>query len=237
MNYELQYYENLEEKCFDFKINTKNGSGELGLEYSLFHVWEIYGDERNLIKYQNEPILIEENIEFNFFGFDQIQIEGNQNKLNEFYKEISNSAFLERQIKSEHLGLINVNGIYNSSSNYDLGEFNSNIKNENDFIRKMNREQFLVPQGEAAVVYEVLSNKFVIDNLNNVMKKIDHDCSDGKIYPELNAIKFLWKGRIVNQIIRQKVRKGWCFQSADWWDNCLNPKWLEFKKKNKEHGS
>ena len=231
MNYELQYFENLEEGCFDLKINTKNGSGELGLEFSLFDIWEIYGDERNTIKHQNKSIITEESVEFYFFGFDEIRIEGNQSKLDKFYKDISNSAFLDRKVESESIRTIDVNGIYNSSCYYDLGEYDSKVKNIKDQIRKMTKDEFIEPQGKAAVVYDVLTNGFKIHKLNQVLERIDYDCSDGKVYPNLSSIKFMWKGRIVNQIIRRADRKGWLFQSADWWDNCLNPEWLEFKKK------
>ncbi|MCP4520377.1 MAG: hypothetical protein GY827_01555, partial [Cytophagales bacterium] len=85
--------------------------------------------------------------------------------------------------------------------------------------------------------FEELSHNFAEGfYFKNVFEIIDNDPYEN-IFDGLKAVKFLNNNRVVkearfnrweNKFTNQSGQM-WEYSSSDWWDNCLNPEWTNFK--------
>ena len=111
---------------------------------------------------------------------------------------------------------------------YEIGEI---IPNQNP-IREVNIEEFLMPRGEYLSINQIMTNELSTNGLNNFLKFVSshHEPDYLEHYNGFESIKFMWKGRIVNEIYKSdNPHDIWKNRNSDWWDNCIFPSWVEYK--------
>lgn len=93
------------------------------------------------------------------------------------------------------------------------------------------QEELLKLRGDSSFIEEFLFYPSQNYGLDNLLKTVFDDTDNHQYGSEgienLTAIQFLFKRRVVKELKWEK--SFWRFSSSDWWDNCISPKWIEYK--------
>ncbi|MDF1698650.1 MAG: hypothetical protein P1U56_22550 [Saprospiraceae bacterium] len=224
---DLYYYKNKQEECYDIKFQSKRAGGEIDLDYDKFDVWEI---RENLIFHNG----LKHPPETSTFGFDEIHFDSTNEIINqEFFPYLMELKSNGKAVEKDGILIVKESGSYHTGIYYDI-EF----KDSKERIREADLSTFLKPRGEIANIAGIIDNE-------NIAKDLDrfdyfafcnpHDQDVFKLYGGFKSITFLWKNRPVN--IAYKTETYWSGKNSDWWDNCLLPEWIDFRKKRKTHSN
>lgn len=228
---ELIWNFNKAENRLDLKWNSKRGAGELGIDYSKYHVWEIKANEVNDIFFYNrtaKPIHLKKK---NYFAFNSILIDSKNEYINNtFFKKLIPNFNCTEHINTE----ISIEGQYKSNCAYDIGEVTGPV---NETIEK-DLDEFLKPRGDFLMINEFESNFEKNEIFTELLKFVylHWHADEYELHEGFNKIEFLWKGRVVNTIERSdNAHDMWIGKNSDWWDNCKMPAWIKFINERKTH--
>lgn len=228
---ELIWNFNKSENRLDLKWNSKRGAGELGIDYSKFHVWEIKANEKNNIYYYNlssEQIYLKRKT---YFAFDSIIASSTNKYINKtFIDRLTPNKAIKNYTNTE----IEVEGQYNSNCDYEIGEIAAPV---NETI-KTDIDDFLKPRGEYIMINKFDENYKKGEALNEFLNftRLHWHPDEYELHNGFNKLEFKWKGRVVNTIERNKNQYDmWIGKNSDWWDNCKLPAWMKFVKERKTH--
>ena len=234
LDYELNVYDNKRNNCLDFTWRSKRAGGELGIDNSLIDVWEIRGGDYSRIFFNGNLL---GNREYNgifFFKFDEIEISGRLEKLEELmldlFPYINPKERLSLKKKDESF-IIKVDGLYKADNDYEVG-------NEENRINQLSRDEFLKLKGTTNLIDGVLINEWRMQNLSEFIRKFHlYERSIERtedLYPDMQWFQLNFKNRPVAKISRNDNDwEPWRYETMNWWDNCMLPEWIEYRiKKN-----
>lgn len=235
LDYELNVLDTKENEYVDVCFRSKKGNGEYGLNLDEVDIWEIQGRDGTKITMNSNKII--DGFGLFFFRFDEIEISGDLAKMDDVIKDVfprydpKYQKFPMKEIDGKLYH--SVQGIYNSNSNYSIGS------SENwNRINYLELDQFLELKGEYNGFDGCITSSYQLDNLTNIYKRFrNFELSDQKeeFYIGMDYFQLNYKGRPVFQIknnMKNPYQK-WIYRSSNWWDNCILPKWIEYKTKRK----
>lgn len=219
----------------DVCFSSKRGNAEYGLNLDEVDIWEIQGGDGTKISMNSNKIV--DGFGLFFFRFDEIEIKGDLSNMNDVIKDIFpryNPKYQKFPMKEIDGKLYySVHGIYNSNSSYTIGT------SENwNRINYLDVEQFLELKGEYNSFEGCITSSNQIDNLSNLYNRFrNFALSDQKeeFYLGLEYFQLNYNGRPVFQIRNNIINpyQKWIYSSANWWDNCVLPKWIKYQTKRK----
>lgn len=238
---EVIYAINDAQNCFELKFNSSKLSGDIIIDTNLIRCWDI-------LSYEEGGTLIGEvtqdlsSYNVALFAFDEVAIIGEQAKLKDFYDEfipIFNRASLKKKFVRSNTGMrIIMAGYYSATNQHDTGNSSRRAKTkEKSKLIRLEEFREIYPVNDLFVDVIPRAGKIHLEKLNNYFNQLE-TVND---YEGLKSILFFYKNRLVKSVkwtewedeFTNKSGAYWSFHSADSWQNCINPNWIEFR--NEQH--
>jgi hypothetical protein len=239
---------NHQDCCIDISFNSSKLSGDVDVNTSTTVLWD-------LLSFEESPTLIGEvshqkevdsiNYETAVFAFDQIFIKGNQSSLVSFYDKYFPKwkyyASKEKFIQSDEHSILKIKGFYTACNQTDIGDEARRLKLNERINKQTNNHELGYQLYETnRIIEELIPDEhcpFLIQKFINLTRKFQYENK----FEGIDSIEFYYKSRKIKVIEwlewedKGTGRKGalWNHWSADSWNNCVNPSYLEFKQKRK----
>ncbi|MFK7772362.1 MAG: hypothetical protein AB8F94_09485 [Saprospiraceae bacterium] len=217
------------ENCFDIKFESSKSSGELDFDHKKVDVWELishenggtgigfYGQDNS---YQNRPLYSTAD-----FFFDKLQVSGKKEGVNTFYEIIGFQNKLNQDF-------ILIDGKYKGGSQYPTNPLGNSKEGK---VSEVEINELLELRGMTCWIDSFDKQNNLELDLNGFLEFVNGDVFEN-YFSGLDQIEFYYKNRCVKQIkwmSRKNDEHGmWNHSSSDWWDNCANPNWIEYRKSN-----
>lgn len=236
------------EKCYNLKFNSSKLSGEVVFDKNKVEVWDLLSFEDGGTNIGNISTMADfknSYYEIALFTFDQIKVRGKQSKLDFFYKEFLPyyEYLLSEHImtRNEYEATINMIGFYTANNQHNTGN-SKRRKKRKEFVCLVTENEFQENYTASGLFEDVIMNRNRGLKINELIQFLDNFEYEN-IFEGLESIDFLYENRMVKKVEwmewqdkKTNPKKGhWQYRSSDWWDNCVNPKWKDFKEKKKYH--
>jgi len=244
---QLQYRIDFKSNFIEVLFAASDGEHYLNIEFEKFQIWELAASGYGGPDWIRE-VIDTDNIkgETAFYTFDRIEFVGNQETLQDFYQNIYECDY-ENEIKiafkrpKGNSVIINVNGIYTANTESHVGDKETRIPQRIEHFDLLSEIEAIDKSGIETILFEkrgFFVQEFFLDEIGNIGSIVSkqNELEEVNIYYQNSKVRtYQWIDDSPGKV--DVIRYGyWKCNNADWWENCINSKWVKFYEKKKNNG-
>jgi len=242
---QLQYRLAFQLNYIEILFAATDGEHYLDMDFGKYHFWELAGSDFGGADWIREVTnTVNTRGETAFYSFDRLEFIGNQETLTEFYQSIYEFSY-ENQVTrafrnpQQNKVEINIKGIYTANTVTEIGEINTRVPQRKKEFNLIEEFEGFDNRGIETILFEergFFFQEFFLDEIGKTGSVVSktNNLEGVNFYSKNKKIRtYKWIDNSPEK--NDKHRYGyWKCNNADWWENCVNPKWVKFFERKKK---